>query len=337
MPKLDFVTLDVFTTTPFLGNPLSIVHVPAGTSLSQTEKQTITKEFNLFETVFLHRSLEEIANGVAANGSEEVKIDIFTPDYELPFAGHPTIGAAVYVLSAQAAAQARSKAGSTSESCAVVLQIKAGPTLATFHPQTQRARLSIPHAFTIHSDVYIPIGDVAGVYGIPESSIVPNDLASKGVALASPVDGLGFLLVEMSSLEALSSLRNSGHKFKGQVLGMKKEVEDTPLAVYFYHIAETAEGNTKMRTRMFSGMKEDSATGSAASCLAGYLSIKASTAGKDGGAQRRFEMVQGVEVGRKSEIVVEVKTKEDDSGEYGAETVWLSGAAVQVMEGKLRF
>lgn len=326
MPELDFVTLDVFTSIPFLGNPLSIVHIPPGTLISQTQKQTITKEFNLFETVFLHRSLADSADEV-----EEVKIDIFTPDHELPFAGHPTIGAAVHILSSI------SKTSVKAEDKSCILQIKAGPTVATFSPLTGRARLQIPHAFTIHSDVHIPVNEVASAYGISAGSILPNDLKGEGIALASPVNGLGFLLIQVSSLEALSAINNSGIRYTGRKLGMRKDVENTPLAVYIYYVQEeTTVSSMKMRTRMFAGMKEDAATGSAASCLAGYLSMKASGVAKDKGALRTFEMIQGVEVGRKSEIVVEVQTKEEsETGEYGVESAWLSGAAVQVMRGKI--
>ncbi|OBR03355.1 Phenazine biosynthesis PhzC/PhzF protein [Colletotrichum higginsianum IMI 349063] len=56
--QLDFVTLDVFTKTPYKGNPLAIVHLPPPTAtspaLTQEQKQAIAQEFNLSETVFVH-------------------------------------------------------------------------------------------------------------------------------------------------------------------------------------------------------------------------------------------------------------------------------------------
>ncbi|KAK5279107.1 hypothetical protein LTR16_007979, partial [Cryomyces antarcticus] len=89
---LTFVTLDVFTHTKFSGNPLAIVRVPVSTSLTQEQKQVIAREFNLSETVFLHPALEGLR-------LPEWKIDIFTVPQEIPFAGHPIIGTACYVLS----------------------------------------------------------------------------------------------------------------------------------------------------------------------------------------------------------------------------------------------
>jgi predicted PhzF superfamily epimerase YddE/YHI9 len=82
-----------------------------------------------------------------------------------------------------------------------------------------------------------------------------------------------------------------------------------------------------LRTRMIEGTLEDSATGSAASDLAGYLSL---LEGKP--KQRlRYEVTQGVEMGRKSDISLEVVMAEGG----GIETLYLEGGAVEVMEGQL--
>jgi PhzF family phenazine biosynthesis protein len=84
----DYVTFDVFTQTPYLGNPLAIVHLPLeGAQLSQAEKQKIAREFNFSETVFLH---PETSPGCRA-------VDIFTRFQEIIFAGHPVIGTAHYL------------------------------------------------------------------------------------------------------------------------------------------------------------------------------------------------------------------------------------------------
>ena len=89
--KLSYTTLDVFTSSRYAGNPVAIVQVPSGTSLSQAQKQAIAAEFNLSEIVFLHLPAEGVT-------SSERKIDIFTHQAEVPFAGHPTIGTSHYLL-----------------------------------------------------------------------------------------------------------------------------------------------------------------------------------------------------------------------------------------------
>ena len=75
---LDFSTVDVFTETPYQGNPLAIVHIPQGIQITEEQKLKIAKEFNLSETVFLHDSSVQ---------SAARQYDIFTSVAEIPFAG----------------------------------------------------------------------------------------------------------------------------------------------------------------------------------------------------------------------------------------------------------
>lgn len=96
--QLKFAVLDVFTSTPFTGNQLAIVHVPHHDTLSQEQKQTTAKEFGFSETVFLY----DLDNQDASSKAYTFNYHIFTPSVELPFAGHPTIGAAYYLTSGQA-------------------------------------------------------------------------------------------------------------------------------------------------------------------------------------------------------------------------------------------
>src|SRR5215510_150365 len=79
-----FVTLDVFTTQRFAGNPLAVVLEPQG--LDDAAMQAVAREFNLSETVFVHPP---------ENPAHRARLRIFTPGRELPFAGHPTVGTAV--------------------------------------------------------------------------------------------------------------------------------------------------------------------------------------------------------------------------------------------------
>jgi trans-2,3-dihydro-3-hydroxyanthranilate isomerase len=81
---LGFFTLDVFTTTAFTGNPLAVVM--DAERLETAAMQAIAREFNLSETVFVLPP-EDPAN--------TAKLRIFTPDRELTFAGHPTVGSAI--------------------------------------------------------------------------------------------------------------------------------------------------------------------------------------------------------------------------------------------------
>jgi trans-2,3-dihydro-3-hydroxyanthranilate isomerase len=84
---LSYEVVDVFTDRPFTGNPLAVVF--GAESLATEQLQTITREFNLSETIFVVPSTVPEAT---------YRARIFTPAHELPFAGHPSVGAAVTQL-----------------------------------------------------------------------------------------------------------------------------------------------------------------------------------------------------------------------------------------------
>src|ERR1700704_4178800 len=95
----DFVQLDVFTKTPLQGNALAIF--PDAREISDHEMQALAKEMNLSETVFI------IPRDAATEAQEGKKARIFTVAEELPFAGHPTLGTALYLHAAQSGDEQR--------------------------------------------------------------------------------------------------------------------------------------------------------------------------------------------------------------------------------------
>ena len=89
MPARRFVQVDVFTDTPFCGNPLAVIL--DGQGLTGEQMQAIAREMNLSETTFVLPSTDPAAHA---------KVRIFTPQLELPFAGHPVVGTS-YVLATE--------------------------------------------------------------------------------------------------------------------------------------------------------------------------------------------------------------------------------------------
>jgi trans-2,3-dihydro-3-hydroxyanthranilate isomerase len=85
--KLTYEIVDVFTERPFTGNPLAVVY--GGAELSSGQLQALAREFHLSETVFV---MPPTLDGAT------YRARIFTPERELPFAGHPSVGAAVTQL-----------------------------------------------------------------------------------------------------------------------------------------------------------------------------------------------------------------------------------------------
>lgn len=202
--KLAFNILDVFTTTKYLGNPLAIVHVPATQSVNLTQEQKfrIAREFNLSETVFLHENPDDTTAADAG-----VKIDIFTPKEELTFAGHPTIGSSWFLLIGP---------GSRGRVQEVVrLRAKGGDILAT-RQDSGRVRLQVPVDFKEHDGVRL------SSFKSAQSNLRADDYTNGldgAEGVASIVKGTTFVLLRLSSEDALGRLQGTTHQFDVPNLG----------------------------------------------------------------------------------------------------------------------
>ncbi len=90
MTTLAYEIVDVFTDRPFAGNPLAVVF--GAQALAGEQMQALAREFNLSETVFVLPPSDAGPDGAT------YRARIFTPGRELPFAGHPSVGAAVTAI-----------------------------------------------------------------------------------------------------------------------------------------------------------------------------------------------------------------------------------------------
>ncbi|KAL8377664.1 hypothetical protein RB595_008385 [Gaeumannomyces hyphopodioides] len=341
--SLKFVTLDVFTSTRFAGNPLALVLLrPEDQSISQDAKQRIAREFNLSETAFLH-----LAPGDGA--ADQLRLDIFTPREELPFAGHPTVGAAAFLL---LPAAVRDRATATLLTKAGPIPVcrggGAGPSLVV------RAR--IPHNVRVHAATARSAAVSTGLSADPTLRAAELD-----APVVSIVKGMTFALVRLPDLAALGRAA-AGPLFGGCGRGLldREDGWDAGSAkrYYFVHLGTTttsggggdgrppAARTVRLRTRLLKEY-EDPATGSAASALSCYLALSDSAVlCGDGAAEGRalgaeetvfFEVEQGVEMGRHSVIHVEVvRERKAGAHGWGIKEVYLGGTAVMVMEGTVR-
>ncbi|KAI6090098.1 Diaminopimelate epimerase-like protein [Hypoxylon rubiginosum] len=313
--ELQFTTLDVFTSTRMEGNPLAVVSVPAALKdkLPQAAKQKIAREFNLSETVFLHEPAE------GDEGNKERHIDIFTIEQEMTFAGHPTIGTAVlcrYHLHPHVD----------------TLVTKAGP-IGLVPQDGNRIQAKIPHNVHLHSRTLAhAVGGSDDAY--PGLSPVPDIRAAELAApVFSIVQGMTFVLVQLPTLELLGRVTEAARldfaKLPAPLLD--EGWRDSFVCRYYYvdvDVDAKEKGARGLRTRMVEMGFEDPATGSAASALAAYLTLKEERRGT------RFEVTQGVEMGRRSDISVETTTRETD-GSVELVDLWLGGTAVVVMKGSV--
>src|SRR5262249_53634358 len=90
----EFVQLDVFTRAPLTGNPLAVF--PDARGLTDHQMQALAREMNLSETTFI------LPREPAVEAKEGKRVRIITVEDELPFAGPPTLGTALYILSRSA-------------------------------------------------------------------------------------------------------------------------------------------------------------------------------------------------------------------------------------------
>ncbi|KAK6512850.1 hypothetical protein TWF506_009016 [Arthrobotrys conoides] len=354
MPQLPYVTLNVFTTQPLTsGNPLAVVTIPPNTTISKTQEHLIAREFGYSETIFIYPS-----SSLRPEQQNEgyTKIAIWTVAQEIPFAGHPTVGAG-WVLGEE------KKEGE--------ILIPAG-RLKYEKDVNGRVRIDTPHKVTLWGRTVSKqrIGEVIGLpyeaFGNDEEKVFENSTVGvahakdvfvkagdedgwdvNGIPVVSIVDGMTFALVEVKSVSVLQALKVGR---KDVVLDMVNDLGAVIppggrsfIGVYCYTILEEdvrdGKGTVKVRSRMFfRGDGEDPATGSAACALGSYLGIVkgSAAAGDKGVGEWEFEVTQGVEMGRRSDIGVRVLLDEvDGEGRRGVRKVYLEGEAVKVMEGVL--
>ena len=293
MTGYEYEIWDVFTDRAFAGNPLAVVMSAEG--LSTDDMQSIAREFNLSETSFVLPS-EDSAN--------TARVRIFTPAYEMPFAGHPTVGTAIAI------AKARKLTG------ALHLELKAGlfpvkidmdraaPFAQFENPNPPREQGGAPVAALIERALNLPEG------AVDRGAHRPRRIGA----------GVNFIYAK-AALENVrsASLDNAGWN----ALGLEETV-----GVLLY--AEGGEaGDASYHVRMFApsaGVAEDPATGSAACALPGQVALSQ----KLDPGPHSWLVEQGFEMGRPSRIHVDFEAADGTPGR-----VSIGGSAAAVAKGQL--
>lgn len=302
MTAFRFITADVFTDRRFAGNQLAVF--PDAASLSDEQMFAVAREFNFSETVFVLPPHEE---------SHARRLRIWTPGGEIPFAGHPTVGTA-HVL---AAIGEIPLAGAETH---IVFEETVGPVPVTIGADDGRpvwARLSVaklpevgppaPSRATLAEMLSLEVGDVLG-----------GQWSAQAVSC-----GLPFLFVPLRDRDAVSRARVRLDKWE-------PALANAWASMLFVFSRDAERAGFDVHARMFApgiSVPEDPATGSACAALGGYLASR--DARPAGTLTWRVE--QGVEMGRPSEITVEV----DKAG--GQVTgVRVGGPSVLVSEGRIQ-
>ncbi len=256
MRKLPFYLLDVFSAVPFKGNPLAVVAEADG--LDAAEMQAIANWTGVSETTFLSRP-----NDAAA----DYHVRIFTPDRELPFAGHPTLGS----CHAWLALGHKPKGDAVVQECgAGLVRIKRdGARLAFAAPPHRRS------------------GDVdADLQGRIAASL---GLGREAIKAAQWVDnGPGWVAVMLGSRREVLALKRDGNLLPGQPLGVVAPWDPA---------RDGDEAQFEVRAFTSRGDTEDPVTGSLNASLAQWLI-------GSGRAKPRYVAAQGTALGRAGRVHV---------------------------------
>ncbi len=294
-----FVQVDVFTNQIFGGNPLAVFLDARG--LSDNEMQSIANEMNLSETTFVLPA--EDANHAA-------KVRIFTTSYELPFAGHPTVGTA-WVLGDQRMLPA----GSTR----MVLELGVGPIAVRAEQTDQGEFVWMDQGPASFGDVFEDRDAIAHALGLETEDLLP-DAPVQQASTGSP-----FLYVPLRGKKAVDRVSPRLDAYRDCIARAGQGVRSA-----FMFAPDPGKNGAYCRMiGVGRGMlREDPATGSANGPLGAYL-VKYGLARGEGIVEILSE--QGTAMGRQSSIHLRVEAHDGQPGR-----VEVGGQVVPVFEGELR-
>lgn len=292
MNKPRFFITDVFTSKKYGGNPLA-TFIDCE-SLSDQEMQQIAKEINFSETTF-------ITSRQPKNGGYDVRI--FTPNAEVEFAGHPTLGTA-YVI--------REKLRLTTEN-EIALNLRAGKIPVTFTETSGQSSQLWMKQVSPKFGKRAELNTLARILGIDATDIDP------ALPIEEVSTGFPTLIVPLSNLAALKRTKINKDEYFALA-------NDAWAKLILAFSREGYEENQSLSVRVFAefyGIPEDAATGSSNGSLAAYLAHHKVF----GDSNIEVTVGQGYEMNRPSTLALRT------SSSKGEIEVFVGGSVVEVAEG----
>ena len=289
-----YATADVFTDRPFGGNPVAVVRDATG--LSTAQMQALALEFNYVETTFVLPP---------SDPAHTAHVRIFTPDREVPFAGHPTIGTA-FLLAREHMARGEALPDR------FVFEEAAGPVHVTILQEDGMvvgAELLSPEPLSLRSEV--DPAHAAACIGLAGGDVRVDVHGPRVISV-----GLPFLVLELASHDALRRARPDRRAYDA-VLPL-----DGARSVYAYtRDVDGSDGGGDLQARMFtSRLVEDPATGSATAALTALIA-------QSRGDDVHLKVAQGVDMGRPSLLLTR------GHRERGATKAFVGGRCAAMFEG----
>jgi trans-2,3-dihydro-3-hydroxyanthranilate isomerase len=304
--SLKFYQADVFTGEPFGGNPVAVF--PEALGLTDDQLQQIAREMNLSETVFVLPPTD---------GAAIVRLRIFTPTQELPFAGHPVLGT-FFVLAELGLIAATDGITRVMQECNI------GLFPVELHAQDGQVTQVV---MTQPKPEFLgPVDKVENLYAIANALGVPKYVISD---MKWPIEvvstGFPVLIVPVRTLTAVRSIRPDA----SAIMELCDRFGANGIMIF---TTVTVEPSATVHARMFApsvGILEDPATGSASGALGAYLvqnSVVTVAPTTD------IVVEQGYEIERPSQILVRIESDGDM-----IQSVKVGGQCVMVVEGTLTF
>lgn len=283
-----FKQVDVFTHRPFAGNPVAVVL--DGQGLDPARMQAIAHWTNLSETAFILPPTQ---------GEASYRVRIFTPRQELPFAGHPSVGAAHAVLELGLAYPID---GRLVQECAAGLL----PVSVAGDAGERRIAVRAPQARALPTPPQAPVLFAAAAAGLPHAADAFKLYDNGPRWWTLEVAEAAAIRAHLPNLEAIAALTRATGAV-GLAVYAARAAADHDLVVRAWCPAD--------------GIPEDPVTGSVNACIGARL--------LDEGRRRpgeRYVASQGREVGRDGRVEVRLE----------ADGVWIGGQAVTVVDGMVR-
>ncbi len=288
-----FYVVDVFAERKYAGNQLAVFK--DAKAISDTEMQQFAKEMNYSETTF-------ILSEEKRNGGYDVRI--FTPENELPFAGHPTLGTA-FVIQQEIIKEPVEK---------VILNLKVGQIPVSFKYSGKQIDIMWMRQINPIFGQTFDSESISGVISLDKKEIDDR------FPIQDVSTGVPFIIVPLKTLDAVKQAKIDRNKYF-------ELIKDTQAKAILVFCPQVYNQGNDLNVRVFAdyyGVPEDPATGSANGCLAGYL-VKHRYFGKD---RIEVRVEQGYEIGRPSLLFLRAEEKE------GKIDVFVGGKIIMIARGE---
>lgn len=237
MGKINYSIVDVFSQRKYTGNQLAVFK--NAENISDSEMQQIAKEINFSETTFILSDTKK---------DDGYDVRIFTPNEEVPFAGHPTLGTA-YIIQNEILEEPLEK---------LILNFKAGQIPVTFDNQEEILWMKQNKP---------TFGRILDTNKVSDILNIDKEYIDDRFPIQEVSTGLPVIVVPLKSLEAVKKVRINKEKYF-------ELINHTEAKAIMVFSPETYNSENDLNVRDFAdyyGVPEDSATGSANGCLASYL------------------------------------------------------------------